>query len=637
MDPFTFDITQTADNETVNGNFSDDISVQEHLSYDTVLKEIENTQQQLEEIEKKNTKFETLKANEVSLDEKEKTELQTLISEEFPRDAQQSQLKQKLEAQQKKLDEITNDLVERHLLGEEIDTKNINAKIQERKKEIINMCNEQTNVQDFTENCVKYNQLIEGDLQKKFNELLEKERKKRAEENKLTNAIISLQSQLQLSSNEGRYYIFAEALNAYKTNNLSQFPKWSKILNISELETVPTESQKLYIETMDNLKKELFNNFIQNIGNRVKRIEQKKEQIDKFAENLKETKRQYNDKLKEAKIGKLDTATLQQLNVLIQTNEQRLEELQEELIHLQDEKIKIEEEYDEIETKKQNNLGKEYNWFVDFQNFSFNEKMYTNFSYDQELLGRETHLDVFDRIYYKPKIALASTLQRNIRNRQAMKKMQESKYQKQIDECLKMESFVNFETNKCNEIGNTDVQLHGHKLSTNSQRARINRQNSTINKQNETILERNQKVSELENENKQKEQDLNDLKKELSDNQSQLVEQRERELQEKERQESEERKRIMMPAITEAARSGDCLNTSTTREFKEKKCDELDNLHVKNYFEKLSAKKNLLQKIKDHPKKAVAGVAVVGIGGVLVYNYVLPKPKPKKKSKKRSM
>lgn len=44
---------------------------------------------------------------------------------------------------------------------------------------------------------------------------------------------------------------------------------------------------------------------------------------------------------------------------------------------------------------------------------------------------------------------------------------------------------------------------------------------------------------------------------------------------------------------------------------------------------------SLLEKIKAHPKKAVAGVAVVGIGGVLVYNYVLAKPK--KKSKKRSM
>ena len=79
------------------------------------------------------------------------------------------------------------------------------------------------------------------------------------------------------------------------------------------------------------------------------------------------------------------------------------------------------------------------------------------------------------------------------------------------------------------------------------------------------------------------------------------------------------------------------------------------NITTKNHFDKLrSAKKiqgwfrdnkkqepqpktSLFQKIKDHPKKAVAGVAVVGIGGVLVYNYVLPKPKSKKKSKKRSM
>ena len=80
---------------------------------------------------------------------------------------------------------------------------------------------------------------------------------------------------------------------------------------------------------------------------------------------------------------------LKELNVLIQTNEQRLTELEQELAHLQNEQIEIEEAYNEIETKKETKLGEEYNWFVDFQDFVFDNTRYTNFSYDQALLTKK--------------------------------------------------------------------------------------------------------------------------------------------------------------------------------------------------------------------------------------------------------
>ena len=106
-------------------------------------------------------------------------------------------------------------------------------------------------MEDFKKNCMKYNQLIEGDL-KKYNELLADATEKRRKEEELNYAIVTLQS---LLSDKERYGIFDQALKAYYNKNLSQFPKWSTILNISALNLVPPKSQKLYIETMDNLKK----------------------------------------------------------------------------------------------------------------------------------------------------------------------------------------------------------------------------------------------------------------------------------------------------------------------------------------------------------------------------------------------
>ena len=235
-----------------------------------------------------------------------------------------------------------------------------------------------------------------------------------------------------------------------------------------------------------------------------------------------------------------------------------------------------------------------------------------------------------------------------------MKKLQELNYKKQIDDCLGAETWEDFQDKDCKQIeriekDNTDLKSHRDKLYMEFQDKRI--------------ISQNKKMSDLTNQKRKDQQDLEKLNRELIDNQNKLkklqtekdkdqawekqqLEEIEREIQLEQQLEQENKKRLNA-----------CTNTETIKDFVVKGCDEDMDITTKNHFDKLrsakklqgwfrdkkkqeqpsQAKTSLFQKIKEHPKKAVAGVAVVGIGGVLVYNYVLPKPKPKKKSKKRSM